>query len=53
MTHLGYIVAAYGAGFAVLGGLALWAISDLRAQIRSLKGLEEQGLGRRPTRTTA
>jgi heme exporter protein CcmD len=47
MTHLGYILAAYCAAFAVLGGLAAWVIGDLRRQTRRLKTLQEQGLARR------
>jgi heme exporter protein CcmD len=50
MTHLGYIVAAYAAAFGVVGGLALWAIADLRGQMRRLKALEERGLARRSGR---
>jgi heme exporter protein CcmD len=53
MTHLGYILAAYGAAFVVLGGLAAWATGDLRAQMRRLKGLEGQGLVRRSERPLA
>ena len=50
MTHLGYIIAAYGAAFAVLAGLAAWAVGDLRAQTRRLTALEERGPARRSTR---
>lgn len=47
MTHLGYILAAYGAAFTVLGGLTAWAVGDLRAQLRRLRVLQGQGLARR------
>jgi heme exporter protein CcmD len=46
MTHLGYIVAAYGATAIVLGGMIGWVLLDLNAQKRKLKRIEADG-GRR------
>ncbi|RXF69604.1 heme exporter protein CcmD [Hansschlegelia zhihuaiae] len=44
--HLGFILAAYAIGFAVVAGLILWTWADWRAQSRALKALE--GPRRRP-----
>ena len=53
MTHLGYILAAYAATMAVLGGLVLWVLLDLRAQDRRLGELEASGSRRRSRGTVA
>jgi heme exporter protein D len=46
MTHLGYIVAAYGATAIVLCGMIGWILVDLSAQKRKLERIEADG-GRR------
>jgi heme exporter protein D len=47
MTHLGYIIAAYGATALVLAGLVAWAVLDARMQTSRLAKLESAGVGRR------
>jgi len=47
MTHLGYVIAAYGATFAVFAGLIVWVIADNRIQRARLRALEEKGARRR------
>jgi heme exporter protein D len=46
--HLGFILAAYAIGVAVVAGLILWTWADWRAQSRALKALEAGGSRRRP-----
>jgi heme exporter protein D len=46
-THTGFIVAAYAAAGAVVGGLTAWVIFDYRAQLRRLAELEKRGVTRR------
>jgi heme exporter protein D len=46
-AHTGFIVAAYAAGFGVVGGLTAWVMLDYRAQLRALAGLEKRGVTRR------
>jgi len=46
-THTGFIVAAYGAAGAVVGGLVAWVLLDRRAQLRTLAELERRGVTRR------
>ena len=43
MTHLPYILAAYGAAALTLGGLVLWVAADTRLQRRRLERLEAEG----------
>ena len=50
MTHLGYILAAYGAAAAVLLAMVLWVMLDLRTQRRKLQRLEDDGIIMRPSR---
>jgi heme exporter protein D len=45
-SHAGFIVAAYAAAFAVVGGLTAWVMVDYRAQLRSLADLERRGARR-------
>ena len=45
--HTGFILAAYAAVIAVLGGLALWLIFDGRRYARALEELEARGVKRR------
>jgi len=45
--HAGFILAAYLATAAILGGLAIAILMDRRAQRRALAALEERGAGRR------
>jgi heme exporter protein D len=54
-THLPFIVAAYAAAGAVIGGLTAWVMLDYRAQLRTLSDLERRGVTRRtgPLRTEA
>ena len=47
MTHLAYILAAYLVSAVTLLGLVAWVLSDLAAQQRKLRILEETGLRRR------
>ena len=47
VSHAGFIVAAYAAAFAVVGGLTAWVMVDYRAQLRSLADLERSGAARR------
>jgi heme exporter protein D len=46
-THIGFIVAAYAAAGAVIGGLIAWVMLDYRAQQRALADLEKLGITRR------
>ena len=50
--HAAFIVIAYAAGAAVIGGLIGWVVLDYRAQLRKLAGLEAQGVTRRSERAT-
>ena len=50
MTHLGFILAAYGAAAAVFGALILWVVRDTAEQKRKLKQLEAEGAVRRSAR---
>ncbi len=43
MTHLGYILIAYGLSAVVIAGLALWIRLDIAAQKRKLAVLENRG----------
>ncbi|WP_026379933.1 heme exporter protein CcmD [Afifella pfennigii] len=52
MSHLPYIVAAYGATALVIGALIVWVSADTRAQKRRLQELEKAG-PRRQARGTA
>jgi len=45
-THTGFIVAAYAAATAIVGGLTAWVILDYRAQLRSLADLDRKGFTR-------
>jgi heme exporter protein D len=45
--HVGFIIAAYAAGFAVVGLLIAWVMLDYRAQRRKLAELEARGIARR------
>ncbi|MBB3808847.1 heme exporter protein CcmD [Pseudochelatococcus contaminans] len=47
VSYLGYILAAYAAAAAVVGGLILRAVLDHRAQVRELAALEARGVRRR------
>jgi len=46
-NHLGFIVASYAAGFAIVGALIAWVMIDYRAQRRALAELEMRGVARR------
>jgi len=46
-SHTAFIVAAYAAAGAVIGGLVAWVMLDYRAQQRTLGDLEKLGLTRR------
>jgi len=50
MTHLPYIVAAYGATAIVIAGLVAWVSLDVRAQKRRLEELEKAGPRRQKPR---
>ena len=45
--HAVFIVAAYAAAVAVVGGLIAWVVLDFRAQRRMLGDLEAHGVTRR------
>ncbi len=47
MDHLGFILAAYLATFAVIAGLVGWTVVDGRALRRRLADLEARGVRRR------
>ena len=47
--HAVFIVAAYAAAVAVVGGLIAWVMIDFRAQKRVLGDLEAHGVTRRST----
>ncbi len=46
-SHMDFIVAAYAAAGAVVGGLTAWVMFDYRAQLRNLADLEKRGITRR------
>jgi heme exporter protein D len=46
-SHMDFIVAAYAAAGAVVGGLTAWVMLDYRAQLRKLADLEKRGFTRR------
>ncbi|MEX0590600.1 MAG: heme exporter protein CcmD [Xanthobacteraceae bacterium] len=52
-AHAGFILAAYGAAFIVLGALVLWVLLDHRAQRQAIAALEAQGITRRSARAAA
>jgi len=45
--HADFIILAYAAAAAVVGGLIAWALLDYRAQKSVLAELEARGVGRR------
>ena len=47
VNHLGFIIAAYAAAVAVIGGLTAWVLLDYRAQQKILADLEARGMARR------
>ena len=47
-SHAAFIIAAYAAAGAVVGGLIAWVMLDYRAQLRTLADLERRGFTRRP-----
>ena len=49
-THMGFIVAAYGAGIVVIVALIAWVMFDYRLQRRILAELETTGVSRRSAR---
>jgi heme exporter protein D len=48
-NHIDFIVAAYVAAIAVVGGLIAWVMLDYRVQLRRLANLEKRGFTRRST----
>ena len=52
-AHIGFIVAAYGAGVAVIVALIAWVTLDYRLQRRILAELETKGISRRSARESA
>ena len=52
-AHLGFIVAAYGAGVVVVVALIAWITLDYRLQRRILAELETKGISRRSARESA
>jgi heme exporter protein CcmD len=51
-THTGFIIAAYAAAIAIVGGLTAWVMVDYRLQLRSLADLDRKGVARRGGPTT-
>jgi len=51
VSHGDFIVAAYGAAFAILSVLILWITLDYRALRRTLAGFEDDGVTRRSDST--
>jgi heme exporter protein D len=47
-NHTAFIVAAYAAAGAAIGGLIAWVMLDYRAQLGALADLERRGFTRRP-----
>jgi heme exporter protein D len=47
VSHAAFIVAAYAAAGAVVGGLIAWVMLDYRAQLRAIADLEKRGVTRR------
>jgi heme exporter protein D len=47
VNHLAFIIAAYAAAVAVIGGLTAWVLLDYRAQRHHLLELESKGVTRR------
>jgi heme exporter protein D len=52
-AHIGFIVAAYGAGAVVIVALISWVMFDYRLQRRILAELETKGVSRRSARGSA
>ena len=52
-AHIGFIVAAYGAGAVVIVALIAWVMFDYRLQRRILAELETKGVSRRSAREPA
>jgi heme exporter protein D len=52
-AHIGFIVAAYGAGAVVIGALIAWVTLDYCMQRGILAELETKGVSRRSTRESA
>ncbi len=50
-NHIGFIVAAYAAAFAVVAALIAWVMLDYREQRRKLADLELRGITRRSAAT--
>jgi heme exporter protein D len=51
--YAGFIIAAYGAAFVVVGALIGWIVADHRAQMRTLADLEARGIARRSSTVEA
>ena len=47
MTHIGYIIAAYGATALVFAALITWVVRDTGEQKNKLRQLEAEGAVRR------
>jgi heme exporter protein D len=52
-AHIGFLVAAYGAGVVVVVALIAWITLDYRLQRRILAELETKGISRRSARESA
>jgi len=46
-SHMAFIVAAYAAAGAVVGGLTAWVMLDYRVKLGRLADLEKRGFARR------
>jgi heme exporter protein D len=50
VSHIEFIIAAYGAGVVVIVALIAWVVLDYRLQRRILAELETKGIARRSAR---
>jgi heme exporter protein D len=50
VSHIEFIIAAYGAGVVVIVALIAWVMLDYRLQRRILAELETKGIARRSAR---
>ncbi|TWG97073.1 heme exporter protein D [Mesorhizobium sp. J18] len=50
MTHILYVVSAYGISALVIAGLFLWLLVDQNGRMRELAELEARGVKRRSAR---
>ena len=49
-SHIGFVLASYGAALGVIIGLILWVVLDGRARQADIRALEASGIRRRSDR---